>query len=101
MPVIGDAVDRRSTDYQANRSALAGLVAELRARVAQAAAGGPEASRARHVGRGKLLPRERVALLLDPGAPFLEVSPLAAFKMYGDEVPAAGVVAGIGRVSGR
>jgi 3-methylcrotonyl-CoA carboxylase beta subunit len=101
MPVIDDTVDRRSPDYEANRSALAASVAELKGRAEIVAKGGPEASRARHAARGKLLPRERIALLLDPGTPFLEISPLAAFGLYGDEVPTAGVVAGVGRVSGR
>jgi 3-methylcrotonyl-CoA carboxylase beta subunit len=101
MPVIDDTVDRRSAEFAANRSALLSQVAELRRRVAEAAVGGTEAARSRHVGRGKLLPRERIALLLDAGSPFLEVAPLAAFGLYGGEVPAAGLVAGIGQVSGR
>ncbi len=101
MPVIGDTVDRRSADFAANRAALTGQVTELRQRLAAAALGGPEASRARHTSRGKLLPRDRIGLLLDAGSPFLEVAPLAAFGLYGGEVPAAGVVAGIGRVAGR
>src|SRR5260221_6647269 len=101
MRVIDDAVDRRSPDFAATRAALQDQVAELRRRVAEAAAGGSEAARSRHTGRGKLLARERIALLLDQGSPFLEVSPLAAFGVYGGEVPAAGVVAGIGRVAGR
>jgi 3-methylcrotonyl-CoA carboxylase beta subunit len=73
----------------------------LRAKVAQAALGGPEASRARHVARGKLLPRDRIQRLLDPGSPFLEIGALAAYGMYDDEAPGAGVIAGIGVVSGR
>jgi len=77
------------------------LAADLRARVAKAALGGDERSRERHVSRGKLLPRDRVERLLDPGAPFLEVGQLAANGMYGDEVPAAGIITGVGRVSGR
>jgi len=77
------------------------LVAELRERLAVAAAGGPERSRERHVARGKLLPRDRIDTLLDEGSPFLEVAPLAATGMYGDESPAAGVIAGIGLVHGR
>jgi 3-methylcrotonyl-CoA carboxylase beta subunit len=67
----------------------------------QAALGGPEKHRERHVGRGKLLPRDRVTRLLDPGSPFLEIGQLAANGMYGDEAPGAGMIAGIGRVSGR
>jgi len=77
------------------------LAAELRAKRAAAAAGGPERSRERHVARGKLLPRDRVTRLLDEGSPFLEVAPLAAEGLYGGEVPAAGVIAGIGLVHGR
>ncbi|MGO2521426.1 MAG: carboxyl transferase domain-containing protein [Microbacterium sp.] len=77
------------------------LAAELRERLATAAQGGPEASRARHIARGKLLPRERIARLLDEGSPFLEISPLAADGLYGGEAPGAGVIAGIGLVHGR
>ncbi len=74
---------------------------ELREKVARAALGGPEAARHRHVSRGKLLPRDRVERLLDPGSPFLEIGQLAASGLYDDEVPGAGVIAGVGRVSGR
>src|SRR5437879_4795820 len=77
------------------------LVAELERRRAEAAQGGSEQARARHVGRGKLLPRDRVMTLLDPGAPFLELSPLAANGMYAEAIHAAGIITGIGRVSGR
>ncbi|MBS9533455.1 methylcrotonoyl-CoA carboxylase [Mycobacterium sp. M1] len=77
------------------------LVAELKAKLATAALGGSEHSRQRHVARGKLLPRDRVDRLLDPGSPFLELAPLAADGMYDDECPGAGIIAGIGRVSGR
>jgi 3-methylcrotonyl-CoA carboxylase beta subunit len=77
------------------------LVDELRAKSAKAALGGPESSRTRHAARGKLLPRERVEQLVDPGSPFLELSPLAADGMYDDEAPASGVITGVGRVSGR
>lgn len=84
-----------------NREAHLRLVEQLRAKLAAAALGGPERSRERHVARGKLLPRDRVDGLLDPGSPLLEVAPLAADGMYGDECPAAGIIAGIGRVSGR
>jgi len=77
------------------------LVAQLRTKLAAAALGGPERARARHVSRGKLLPRDRVDGLLDPGSPFLELTPLAADGMYDDECPGAGLIAGIGRVSGR
>ena len=77
------------------------LVGELNAKLAAAALGGNERARERHVSRGKLLPRERVDRLLDPGTPFLELAPLAAGGMYGDESPGAGIITGIGRVSGR
>ncbi|MBY6061310.1 carboxyl transferase domain-containing protein [Microbacterium esteraromaticum] len=77
------------------------LAEELRQRLAETALGGPERSRERHVARGKMLPRERIARLLDPGSPFIEVAPLAAHGLYDDQAPAAGVVAGIGLVHGR
>ncbi|HNM84361.1 MAG TPA: carboxyl transferase domain-containing protein, partial [Mycobacterium sp.] len=85
----------------ANREAHVHLVEQLRSKLAEAALGGPERARARHVERGKLLPRDRVDGLLDPGSPFLEVAPLAADGMYDDDCPAAGIITGIGRVSGR
>src|SRR5215212_8393775 len=77
------------------------LVDQLRAKLAAAALGGPERARERHISRGKLLPRDRVDGLLDPGSPFLELAPLAADGMYDDECPGAGMIAGVGRVSGR
>jgi len=77
------------------------LVADLRAELARAALGGPERARARHAERGKLLPRDRVDALVDPGSPFLELSPLAARGLYGDEAPGAGIITGVGRVAGR
>src|SRR5258708_1704498 len=77
------------------------LVEQLRSKLATAALGGPERARERHVSRGKLLPRDRVDGLLDPGSAFLELAPLAADGMYDDECPGAGMIAGIGRVSGR
>jgi len=84
-----------------NREHHLALVAELRSRLAAAARGGSDRSRERHIARGKLLPRDRVDALLDPGSPFLELAPLAANGMYDDECPGAGVIGGIGRVSGR
>lgn len=77
------------------------LAADLRERLATVALGGPESSRARHLARGKLLPRDRVARLLDEGSPFIEIAPLAAEGLYGGEAPAAGVIAGIGLVHDR
>jgi 3-methylcrotonyl-CoA carboxylase beta subunit len=101
MTAIKTKVDPRSGEFQSNARAMAALVADLRERVGRAAEGGDAQAREKHVARGKLLPRERVRLLLDPGSPFLELSPLAALGLYGDEAPAAGLVTGIGRVSGQ
>ncbi|MCW2654513.1 MAG: hypothetical protein JWR32_5489 [Mycobacterium sp.] len=89
------------TSQVSNREQHLALVAELRGKLAATALGGPQRARERHVGRGKLLPRERVDGLLDAGSPFLELSPLAADGMYDDECPGAGIITGIGRVSGR
>ncbi len=100
MSVIKSQLNPRSAEFQANAAAMAALVADLRAKSEKVARGGSEDARAKHLARGKLLVRDRVDLLLDPGAPFLELSPLAAYGMYADEVPAAGVVTGIGRVNG-
>jgi len=101
MRKLASAVDTASAAFAANARVNRVLVDELRTHAGKAALGGPEASRDRHVSRGKLLPRERVMRLLDPGAPFLEVGALAAGGLYDDEAPAAGVITGIGRVSGR
>src|SRR5690348_10189986 len=101
MPMLDSKVDRKSAEFGANATAMRALVDELRARQARSALGGGDAARAKHVARGKLLPRDRVEMLLDPGAPFLELSPLAAFGMYADEAPGAGIITGIGRVAGR
>ncbi|MEU3354680.1 carboxyl transferase domain-containing protein [Streptomyces sp. NPDC037389] len=100
-PVLGSAADPASEAWRANEAAHRELTAELRGRLAAARLGGGEKARARHTARGKLLPRDRVDALLDPGSPFLEIAPLAAEGMYGGSAPAAGVIAGIGRVSGR
>ena len=100
MGVIGTAV-AAGAESESNRAAMAELVRELRARAETVALGGPEAARQRHVARGKLLPRERVERVLDPGTAFLEIGQFAAHDVYGEEVPAAGVIAGIGQVSGR
>src|SRR6516162_4599618 len=101
MPAIQTAVDRRSEVFAANDAAMRALVADLRAKTAEIAQGGDEASRKRHESRGKLLVRERIRLLLDGGSPFLELSQFAAYGMYDGGVPAAGIVTGIGRVSGQ
>ena len=100
-PVLRTGVDPTDTTFKRNAEINERLVAELRERLATAAEGGPERARARHVARGKMLPRDRVDALLDPGSRFLELSPLAATGMYGDEAPAAGIITGVGRVSGR
>src|SRR5438477_472290 len=101
MPVIESRLDTRDAAFVRNREALAALVADLRTKVAAIEQGGGDAARTRHAGRGKLLPRERVRALLDPGSPFLEFSQLAAYGMYDDNIAAAGIITGIGRVSGR
>jgi 3-methylcrotonyl-CoA carboxylase beta subunit len=101
MAVIESRLDARDATFAKNRDALAALVADLKAKVAAIEQGGGEAARVRHAGRGKLLPRERVHMLLDPGSPFLELSQLAAYGMYDDNIAAAGIITGIGRVCGR
>src|SRR5262245_43706631 len=101
MSTIKSKLNPGSKEFQTNAKAMAALIADLRDKVERAALGGEEAARSRHVARGKLLPRERLRLLLDPGSPFLELSQLAAFGMYGDEAPGAGIITGVGRVSGR
>ncbi|GAB4398006.1 MAG: biotin-dependent carboxyl transferase [Rhodoferax sp.] len=105
MPVLSSQLNPRSADFAANAAAMRALVDDLRAKFAQVEQGGGEAARAKHSARGKLLPRERVQALLDPGTPFLELSPLAALGMYpdrdgSDSAPGAGLITGIGRVSG-
>ena len=101
MSMLTSRIDESSESFQRYAAHNRGLAAELRDRVAEAAAGGPEKHRERHVARGKLLPRDQVTRLLDPGSPFLEIGQLAACDMYKHEVPGAGMIAGIGRVSGR
>lgn len=101
MAVIKSTIKTKSSDYQSNYQSMQGIVDELKNTLSKIAQGGGEKACARHVARGKLLPRERVQALLDPGSPFLELSPLAAHNVYPDSVPAAGVIAGIGRVSGQ
>ena len=105
MPVLESKLNSRLADFQANAAAMRGLVADLNAQISKAQDGGGAAARAKHAARGKLLPRERVQMLLDPGTPFLELSPLAALGLYpdrdgSDSAPCAGLIAGIGRVSG-
>src|SRR4029079_17598770 len=101
MTVIKSQLNPRSADFIANATRMKALVADLREKAGRVTLGGDEASRKRHVSRGKLLPRERVRSLLDPGSPFLEVGQLAAYGMYGDEAPGAGIISGIGLIAGR
>ena len=101
MSTIRSELDTGSEEFAANASAMRALVEDLRAKVAQAELGGGDIARQRHLSRGKLLARERVRGLIDPGSPFLELSQLAAFGMYGGDVASAGIITGIGRVSGR
>jgi 3-methylcrotonyl-CoA carboxylase beta subunit len=101
VSTIQSRLEVRGAEFGANSQAMRDLVADLRARVAEVMQGGGEAARARHTARGKLLPRERIRQLLDPGSPFLELSQLAAYKVYEDNVPSAGVITGIGRISGQ
>ena len=101
MPTIESKLSPRDPTFAANRDAMLALCADLRAKIAAVEQGGGDVARARHVARGKLLPRERVRALLDPGSPFLELSQLAAFDMYGDNIASAGIITGIGRVAGR
>ncbi|MDH4416200.1 MAG: carboxyl transferase domain-containing protein [Acidovorax sp.] len=100
MTILDTQLNARSADFQTNAAAMRALVEDLRAQQDKIAQGGGEAARAKHTARGKLLPRERVANLLDPGTPFLELAPLAALNMYNNDAPGAGLIAGIGRVSG-
>ena len=101
MSVLRSKLHPGSDEFKANRAANEALVADLRAQLQRVALGGGERARERHTGRGKLLPRERVDRLVDRGAPFLELSPMAAHGMYDDEAPGAGIITGIGRVAGR
>jgi 3-methylcrotonyl-CoA carboxylase beta subunit len=101
VPVIRSALDTRSAAFRANAERMRALVADLREKVETIRQGGGAAAREKHAARGKLLPRERVRTLIDPASPFLELSQLAAYGMYGESIPAAGLITGIGRVAGR
>ncbi|HLS73773.1 MAG TPA: carboxyl transferase domain-containing protein, partial [Actinomycetaceae bacterium] len=101
MPILTSAADPASEEFSSNEAAQRALATELDQRLAQVARGGTERSRTRHIERGKLLPRERIRVLLDAGSPFLELAPLAAWELYEGECPGAGVIAGIGTVAGR
>jgi 3-methylcrotonyl-CoA carboxylase beta subunit len=100
MPTLATQLNPRSDDFRRNADAMRTLVEDLNAQLAKIAQGGGEAARAKHLARGKLLPRDRVEMLLDPDTPFLEIAPLAALNMYDNDAPGAGIIAGIGRVSG-
>ncbi|MGQ0465692.1 MAG: carboxyl transferase domain-containing protein [Sporichthyaceae bacterium] len=100
-PVLRSKVDPGGEQFARNDASHRALVADLREKLATAALGGPEKSRARHVERGKLLPRDRVDSLVDPASPFLELSPLAAHDLYDGDAPGAGMITGVGRVAGR
>jgi 3-methylcrotonyl-CoA carboxylase beta subunit len=101
MAKIASKIDTRGADFAANRAAMQALVDDLRSTLQRNALGGSAAARAKHSKAGKLLARERVAALLDPGSPFLELSALAAQNVYGEELPGAGLITGVGRVAGR
>jgi 3-methylcrotonyl-CoA carboxylase beta subunit len=100
MSLLQSALDTDGEGFRANAEAMRALIADLREKTALAALGGSASSRDRHLSRGKLLPRDRVETLLDPGTPFLEIAPLAAQGVYQEEIPGAGLVAGVGRVEG-
>ncbi|MDW9806265.1 methylcrotonoyl-CoA carboxylase [Sinorhizobium meliloti] len=101
MTVLSSHISPSSEEFKANRAAMTEAIATIEDAVRLAAAGGGETARERHVSRGKLLPRDRLATLIDPGTPFLEVGATAAYGMYNDDAPGAGLITGIGRISGR
>src|SRR6202142_2065405 len=101
MAKIASQIDTRSKDFADNRAAMQSLVEDLRSTLRRNAAGGSAAARDKHTKAGKLLARARIAALLDPGSPFLELSALAAQGVYGEELPGAGLITGIGRVASR
>ena len=101
METLATGARPHSDDFVANDASQRALVSELRERLERVGRGGSEASRNRHSARGKLLPRDRIDYLLDRGSPFLEVGALAAYGMYDDDSPGAGIITGIGLVSGR
>jgi len=100
MPVLKTAVNTKSETYKANKTAMYSLLDDLRSKTEQIALGGHEKARAKHLSRGKLLPRDRIKHLLDVGSPFLEFSTFAAYDKYDNQVPAAGIITGIGRIEG-
>jgi 3-methylcrotonyl-CoA carboxylase beta subunit len=100
MPKLQSAISTTSEEFKANATAMQALLADLAGKRAEAALGGPERLRERHTARGKLLPRDRVLRLIDPGSPFLELSPLAAYDLYSKDIHAGGIITGVGRVAG-
>ncbi|MDH4061696.1 MAG: methylcrotonoyl-CoA carboxylase, partial [Aquincola sp.] len=100
MPVLASKLNARSEEFKANAEAMRALVDDLNTKLQTIAQGGGDGPRAKHLSRGKLLPRERVERLLDADTPFLEIAPLAALDMYDNDAPGAGMIAGIGRVAG-
>jgi 3-methylcrotonyl-CoA carboxylase beta subunit len=101
VAILNTTIDKSSAEFRKNATQMAALTEELRKRRAEAAQGGSAKARERHMARGKLVPRERVLRLIDPGSPFLELSPLAANGMYEDAIHAAGIITGVGRIEGR
>jgi len=101
MQIIESKLNPRSDDFKANAAAMQAIVDDLKEKVAKVAQGGGEDARKKHTARGKLLPRDRVQMLLDPGTPFLEFSQLAAYEMYHNAAPSAGIITGVGRVAGQ
>ena len=101
MSILKSSLSPKSAEFTANKAAHEDAMAQIKAAAQTALDGGGETARERHVSRGKILPRERVSRLLDPGSPFLEVGMLAAHDMYDGAAPSAGMIAGIGRVEGQ
>ncbi len=101
MPILSTKIDSRSDVFQSNATAMRSVVNDLHEKMATIAEGGGIDARTKHMARGKLLPRDRIQALLDPGSPFLEFSPLAAFGLYNNDAPCAGMISGIGRVQGK
>src|SRR2546423_5379514 len=101
MAVLSSSFDRASAQAKTNRDSMSALVADLHKKLDAVRQGGPERARDKHLKAGKLLPRERIERLLDPGSPFLEIAPLAALDLYDNDAPSAGIVTGIARISAR
>ena len=100
MPVIKSLIEAKSSEFQENHAYLSSQVRDFENQQQRIALGGGEKARSKHTERGKLLPRDRITALLDPGSPFLELSSLAAHGMFDDQAPCAGIITGIGRIHG-